>query len=71
MKIWTILVLSIITLLLVAPSPALAQGDPSAKCLSCHNAITPGTVKQWKDSKHSKVGVSCYVCHKAREADPS
>ncbi len=40
-------------------------------CLSCHDTVTPGIIKQWKESKHSKVGVKCYVCHKAKEGDPS
>ncbi len=45
--------------------------EPGSPCLSCHESVTPGIVKQWQASKHSKVGVKCYVCHKAKENDPS
>jgi hypothetical protein len=44
---------------------------PGAPCISCHDTITPGIVKQWENSKHSEVGVKCYVCHEAKEDDPS
>jgi hypothetical protein len=41
------------------------------KCAVCHKKNTPGIVKQWEDSKHSKEGVECLTCHKAKEGDPS
>jgi hypothetical protein len=44
---------------------------PGAPCISCHDTATPGIVKQWEESKHSRVGVKCYVCHEAKEGDPS
>jgi hypothetical protein len=47
------------------------EGNPTTPCLSCHETLTPGIVKQWEESKHSKVNVKCYVCHQAREDDPS
>ncbi len=57
---------------LVASTPAAAQeGSPINPCISCHDTITPGVVSQWQESKHSKVGVKCYVCHEAEEDDPS
>ncbi|WP_456474457.1 multiheme c-type cytochrome [Candidatus Pyrohabitans sp.] len=45
--------------------------EPGAPCISCHDTVTPGIVKQWEESKHSKVGVKCYVCHLAKEDDPA
>ena len=48
------------------------EGDsPIDPCISCHDTVTPAIVKQWQDSKHSKVGVKCYVCHRAKEDDPA
>ena len=44
---------------------------PINPCLNCHKEETPGIVEDWKKSKHSKVGVKCYVCHKAKPDDPS
>lgn len=47
-------------------------GDsPVTPCINCHKTETPGIVKDWEKSKHSKVGVKCYVCHMARKGDPS
>ncbi|MFC2164999.1 multiheme c-type cytochrome [Acidobacteriota bacterium] len=40
-------------------------------CLACHNTQSPGIVKQWLDSKHSRVEVTCSTCHDARADDPS
>jgi organic hydroperoxide reductase OsmC/OhrA len=52
--------------------PALAaEMAPIDPCVNCHETITPGIIKQWQDSKHSKVGVKCYVCHEAKKGDPS
>ena len=58
---------------LVLPGLGFAgSGDsPIDPCISCHDTITPGVVKQWQDSKHAKVGVKCYVCHQAKEGDPA
>lgn len=43
----------------------------TVKCLSCHESITPGIVEQWKKSRHAEEGISCYVCHGAKDDDPS
>lgn len=37
-----------------------AEVDP---CVSCHEKLTPGQVKDWKISKHSSVNVTCSTCH--------
>jgi formate-dependent nitrite reductase cytochrome c552 subunit len=42
--------------------------SPVDPCLECHTRETPKVVSQWKEGKHSKTGVKCYVCHFA-EAD--
>lgn len=48
-----------------------AQEAPIEPCLNCHGIMTPGIVKQWQDSKHSRVDVGCYTCHEAKAEDPS
>jgi hypothetical protein len=59
-------------LMFSAGSALAVQADaPIDPCLSCHETVTPAAVKQWQDSKHSKVGVKCYVCHQAKEDDPA
>jgi hypothetical protein len=50
---------------------ALDEGSPIDPCINCHDVTTPAIVKQWQASKHSMVGVKCYVCHQAKEGDPS
>lgn len=37
-------------------------------CLECHAEKTPLIVNDWKESRHSHVGVTCIDCH-SREAD--
>ena len=32
-------------------------------CVSCHEKLTPGQVKDWKISKHSAINVTCSTCH--------
>lgn len=34
-----------------------------SNCVACHKDVTPGVVKQWKDSVMGKQGVSCEECH--------
>jgi hypothetical protein len=53
------------------PANVMAQAAPGSPCIACHSSIMPGIVKQWEDSKHSRVGVKCYTCHKAKKGDPS
>jgi len=69
-KIYPLLMLVFIGMLAL-PGVASAEESPISPCINCHDTVTPGIVKQWQESKHSKVGVKCYVCHKAREDDPA
>ena len=32
-------------------------------CITCHQKISPGQVKDWQVSKHSKEDVTCSTCH--------
>jgi hydroxylamine dehydrogenase len=71
-----LLIVSIVCLSVMfsfGPGAAVAAKDVPGvdPCLACHDSVTPGIVKQWHDSKHSQVGVKCYVCHQAKESDPS
>lgn len=50
---------------------AAATAQAQDPCLACHTNVTPGIVEGWKRSKHSRMGVSCQVCHTAMEGDPS
>ena len=67
-----ILFLLTAVLILAAPVFSYAQeGSLIDPCISCHDEVTPGVVKQWQESKHSTAGVKCYACHEAKESDPS
>jgi len=35
----------------------------TSQCVECHKLKTPGIVKDWELSKHSKEGIDCSVCH--------
>lgn len=48
--------ISLIPLFMV--SPAFAH-----VCVECHKKVTPGIVKDWQLSKHSKNKIDCAVCH--------
>jgi hypothetical protein len=59
---------------LAAQKPAAkppAAGAPKAaksaaggdKCVDCHNRANPNIIADWKQSRHSKVGVGCETCH--------
>jgi hypothetical protein len=54
-------------ILLVACLPAAAQQQD--KCWSCHAAVSPGIVEQWKSSTHFEKDVACLDCHAAVESD--
>ena len=52
---------SLVACVLVAVStPAWAQ-----ECIECHERVTPGTVLDWRASKHAASDVACDVCHGA------
>jgi len=48
-------------------SVSLAADD---SCVSCHEKLTPGQVKDWKISKHSAINVTCSTCHGNKHNDP-
>jgi len=56
--------------IIYASMSVVAGDEPGKTCISCHEMITPGIVEQWKDSKHSKVGVKCIVCHGVLADEP-
>ena len=58
--------LFLIACLLCSGTCALAEGsapDADAKCIACLTTKTPNIVSDWGISKHSKMGVTCSVCH--------
>lgn len=58
-------------LILLPTTLVMADDSLQSPCVACHLEITPGVVKQWGDSKHSKVGIDCLGCHKAQAGDPA
>ena len=40
-------------------------------CITCHQALEPGIVSDWVDSRHGHVGVSCIDCHAVPEDSPT
>ncbi len=51
----------------IQPRPRPVVGQDSQKCLDCHVQKTPVIAAQWSDSKHARLGVGCYECHRAEE----
>lgn len=41
----------------------------SAKCVECHNNLSPGIIDHWEGSTHAMKGVGCVECHQANEKD--
>ncbi|NIM12378.1 MAG: cytochrome C [Candidatus Aminicenantes bacterium] len=41
----------------------LSTALPAQQCVDCHKKLTPGIVKDWQLSKHSKNEVGCSTCH--------
>ncbi len=41
----------------------------SAKCIECHDDLSPGIIDHWESSTHAVKGVGCVECHKANEKD--
>jgi hydroxylamine dehydrogenase len=66
-----LMLLSFSFALLAAHAVPVYGAEAADACLGCHDNATPGIVKQWHDSNHSRVGVRCFTCHKAMEGDPS
>ena len=40
-----------------------ASSAGAESCINCHRGVTPGLVKDWEASKHSKKEVTCSTCH--------
>jgi hydroxylamine dehydrogenase len=58
----TVGIVSLFTLILLLSFFSLAIAEEE-NCIMCHQDINPGLVKDWNSSKHSKIGVTCSVCH--------
>ncbi|NOY43258.1 MAG: hydroxylamine oxidoreductase [Planctomycetes bacterium] len=41
----------------------------SAKCVECHDNLSPGIIDHWKGSTHAMKGVGCVECHQANKKD--
>jgi len=50
-----------LTLFILTASPLNAQEENN--CITCHQNVTLGYVKDWQASKHAEMGVDCAVCH--------
>ncbi len=49
-----------------APKQAAPKISQAAQlCIGCHQATTPGIIKDWKASKHLAAGTDCVTCHTA------
>lgn len=68
---WKHFLLAAVAVGVFVPEPVFAQANDQDICLACHSGLSPGIVKQWENSKHSRVGVKCATCHTARKGDPS
>jgi hydroxylamine dehydrogenase len=44
--------------------------EAGKNCVNCHATISPNTVNDWRQSRHSQAGISCIDCH-AVPADSS
>jgi hypothetical protein len=53
----------------IQPKPRPVVGGDSARCLQCHEQKTPVIAAQWADSRHARLGVGCYECHRAEEGE--
>jgi Seven times multi-haem cytochrome CxxCH len=47
-----------------------AQEKKESDCVICHRLVTPGIVKDWEASKHSKATVDCGACHGTDHSTP-
>jgi len=43
--------------------------ETSEGCVTCHQALTPGIIDQWRGSTHARSGVGCFECHEAQKGD--
>lgn len=48
-----------------------AENAKEEACITCHRQSTPGQVKDWEVSRHSKEGVTCSTCHGDQHTGPN
>ena len=65
----TVGIVYLLTLVLLLSFLSLAIAEEE-NCIMCHQGITPGIVKDWNSSKHSKIDVTCSVCHGTKHTGP-
>jgi hydroxylamine dehydrogenase len=65
----TMFLLSLIVIVVTISNTATVTA--TEECILCHESVTPETVDQWEQSRHSEVGVGCFDCHEASASDPS
>jgi hypothetical protein len=54
----------LLTTLTIAGSILISQhGFAKSQCITCHEKVTPGIVKQFLSGKMGKAGVDCSACH--------
>jgi hydroxylamine dehydrogenase len=53
----------------VAQEPEPALLGVNKDCFECHEEKSPAITDQWAHSTHAEVGVGCFDCHQAEEAD--
>lgn len=51
-------------------SASTPEKSSDSACVTCHSQSTPVIVSQWREGKHSKMGVDCSACHGAKEGTP-
>jgi len=61
MKSRTAVIPAVLFLLTVAAAGQATA--PGGACVDCHSKQTPNIVADWKQSRHSQVGVACNICH--------
>jgi len=60
----------VVLALLAQSRPARSQEKKESDCVVCHRLVTPGIVKDWEASKHSKYKVDCSACHGSDHSKP-
>jgi predicted CXXCH cytochrome family protein len=60
-----------LVLLLLVLFTSLVLAQEKEKCITCHQVVMKGIVKDWEASKHSKNGVTCSTCHGDKHTSPA
>ncbi len=45
--------------------------EAAQECVACHKDVNPGIIRDWRDSRHGHVGVSCLDCHQVEKDAPN